>query len=89
MRAGRAHLYFFGFLRKSTNSMISTLASSQPATSLNMILSTLVLSMVPTLARDCVTTQEARRRRARRQGHTYISARAQIPTYLPTYLACR
>ena len=32
-----AHLS--GFLRKSTNSMISSLASSHPATSLNMILS--------------------------------------------------
>ena len=29
--------YFFGCFRKSTNSMISALASSHPATSLNMI----------------------------------------------------
>mmetsp|Transcript_14482 Transcript_14482/g.36002 ORF Transcript_14482/g.36002 Transcript_14482/m.36002 type:complete len:234 (+) Transcript_14482:508-1209(+) len=43
-------LYFSGFFKKSTNSMISTLASSHPATSLNEILSAF-LSSVPVLAR--------------------------------------
>mmetsp|Transcript_12326 Transcript_12326/g.47921 ORF Transcript_12326/g.47921 Transcript_12326/m.47921 type:complete len:251 (+) Transcript_12326:2211-2963(+) len=42
--------YFLGFLRKSTNSMISPLASSQPATSLNMILCLAFLSRVVTEA---------------------------------------
>mmetsp|Transcript_6174 Transcript_6174/g.23347 ORF Transcript_6174/g.23347 Transcript_6174/m.23347 type:complete len:278 (-) Transcript_6174:288-1121(-) len=45
--------YFFGCFRKSTNSMISALASSHPATSLNMIffafLSRVVTVALPTL----------------------------------------
>ena len=41
--------YFFGLLRKSTNSMISILASSHPATSLNMIFLAF-LSKVETVA---------------------------------------
>mmetsp|Transcript_15156 Transcript_15156/g.54574 ORF Transcript_15156/g.54574 Transcript_15156/m.54574 type:complete len:276 (-) Transcript_15156:728-1555(-) len=42
--------YFFGRFRKSTNSMISALASSHPATSLNMILCLAFLSSVPMVA---------------------------------------
>mmetsp|Transcript_1411 Transcript_1411/g.2131 ORF Transcript_1411/g.2131 Transcript_1411/m.2131 type:complete len:292 (-) Transcript_1411:7-882(-) len=42
--------YFLGRLRKSTNSMISILASSQPATSLNIILCLAFLSRVDTVA---------------------------------------
>jgi hypothetical protein len=37
-------LYFFGFFKKSTNSIISNLASSNPATSLNL---TLTLFSIP------------------------------------------
>mmetsp|Transcript_27205 Transcript_27205/g.59430 ORF Transcript_27205/g.59430 Transcript_27205/m.59430 type:complete len:237 (-) Transcript_27205:800-1510(-) len=43
--------YLLGCFRKSTNSMISILASSQPATSLNVIFSFAALSRVLTLAR--------------------------------------
>jgi hypothetical protein len=41
-------LYFLGFFKKSTNSVISYLASSNPATSLNLVL--ILVSTPKTLA---------------------------------------